>query len=96
MFDFNHYDYFLVYENRRYNDVEKSFSSFLRKEGFDYIMGGGCPWYFVDITHKSFIPGKPGIKFGRVVGEHAITVKEFKQIYAIYKKYEGKNPLVMK
>ena len=32
----------------------------------------------------------PGIAIVYVIGEHAITLDEFKTIYAIYKKYEGK------
>ena len=31
----------------------------------------------------------PGIKIVQPVGNHAITVDDFKTIYGIYKKYEG-------
>lgn len=49
----------------------------------------GCPWYFVDIEHKKFKPGRPGLCYGKVICEHAITFEEFKVIYVIYHKYEG-------
>ena len=48
----------------------------------------GCPWYFVDIENKKYKPGRPGLSYGRVIGNHAITLNEFLLIYAIYSKYE--------
>ena len=45
---------------------------------------------YIDITRKLYAYGMPGIAIVYVIGEHAITLDEFKTIYAIYKKYEGK------
>ena len=36
----------------------------------------------------------PGIKVVQPIGNHAVTLDEFMAIYNIYKKYEGKSPLV--
>ena len=96
----DYYDYFLVrYEENDDYDIEEKnrmeVISFLRNNGFKYITGGGCPWFFIDIINKKFYTGKPGVKFGKVVGEHAITFYEFKFIYSIYEKYKGLDPIVM-
>ena len=32
----------------------------------------------------------PGVSLALPIGNHAITIDEFKTIYAIFKKYEGK------
>ena len=31
----------------------------------------------------------PGVEIVKALGNHAITIDEFKKIYAIYEKYEG-------
>jgi hypothetical protein len=36
----------------------------------------------------------PGVPLVKEIGNHAITIEEFKSIYAIYKKYEGKESFV--
>ena len=41
------------------------------------------------MINKKYRPGRPGVAYGSVVGGHAITFKEFKIIYNIYKKYDG-------
>ena len=48
----------------------------------------------VVFTRKLFSYGMPGVAKAGVIGDHAITVDEFKTIYAIYKKYEGKDLFV--
>lgn len=92
----NHYDYFVVYYDDKNRNIDTAGKN---KEGIVYYlkkhkfkcMGGyyTCPWYFIDIVNKFFMPGRPGIKFGRVVGEHAISFEEFKTIFEIYDKYQG-------
>lgn len=36
----------------------------------------------------------PGVGLAEPLGNHAITIEEFKTIYSIYKKYEGKELFV--
>ena len=76
---------------------EASFFSWLREEGFTF--GGyhgnyGCWWVYINITRKQFAYGMPGVPLVKEIGNHAITIEEFKSIYAIYKKYEGKGSFV--
>ena len=71
--------------------------SWLRDEGFTF--GGyhgnyGCWWAHVNITRKQFAYGMPGVCLALPIGDHAITIEEFKTIYNIYKKYIGKDVFV--
>ncbi len=88
--------YFLVSYDDKSGNMDDSGANenvvvhFLKTEGFRCAAGfWGCPWCFVDIEEKVFYPGRPGVSYGRVVGNQAITFDEFKTIYEIYKKYEG-------
>ncbi len=73
---------------------ESEFVLWLRKEGFQYGSTKGnygcCPWLYVNITRKLYAYGMPGIGLVQPIGNHAITIDDFRQIYAIFKKYEGK------
>ena len=61
---------------------------FLRNEHFVCIAGfWGCPWYFIDIVSKTYKPGRPGLVYGPVIENKAISFEEFKKIY---KEYKGK------
>lgn len=63
--------------------------AYLKSEGFKCTAGyWGCPWYFVDINEKIFKPGRPGVSYGKIIGDHSITLAEFKSIYEIYKKHQ--------
>lgn len=33
----------------------------------------GCPWYFIDIVNKIYKLGRPGISYGKIIGDYAIT-----------------------
>ena len=93
-----HYDYFLVcYDVKDEKERnEDGIFHFLFKEGFiSTATYWACPWVFVDIVNKKCKPGRPGVCYGRVVGDHAITFEEFKLIYEIYKKYYGTMPLTI-
>ena len=84
---------FLVCD-RSLADCEAPFIKWLRSEGFTY--GGyhgnyGCCWAHINITRKQYAYGMPGVGLALPIGNHAITIDEFKTIYAIYKKYEGKD-----
>lgn len=67
------------------------FIDWLKKEHFElkHTYGWGAPWVHVYLKEKLYVGGKTGIAFGYNIGGHAITIEEFKTIYAIYKKYEG-------
>ena len=39
---------------------------------------------------RQYAYGMPGVSLALPIGNHAITIDEFKTIYAIFKKYEGK------
>lgn len=94
--------YLLVYYDDKKGNLDtegmnpEGIVHFLKEEGFICKAGfWGCPWYFVDINNKKFKPGRPGVKYGIVIGDHAITFGEFKTIYSIYKKYKGLEVLKM-
>ena len=92
----NHnHEAFLVYD-RSLGSNDAPFYFWLSDKGFKFAGhhgNFGCTWVYVDITHKEFAYGMPGIPVMAIVGHHAITLDEFLTIYYIYKKYEGKNPL---
>ena len=78
------------------SEDEYGLVNYLKGEGFSCMAGYyGCPWYFIDINEKIYKPGRPGVKYGKVIGNHAITFYEFVQIYEMYKKYKGKKLLDM-
>lgn len=87
---------FLVYDDA-FTDTSSSVYDWLKSEGFKfagYKGSFGLRWVHVNITRKQYAYGMPGICFAQPIGNHAITLDEFKTIYEIYKKYEGKSPLV--
>ena len=97
-----HDDYFLVvFDDYQGNidtegKIEGGIVRYLNDNGF--TCSGGfwrMPWFWIDIRHKFFFPGRPGIAYGKAVGNHVITFEEFKTIYEIYKKYEGLRILQM-
>lgn len=95
-------NYFLVYYDDKHRNMDtegdnkKGVVYFLKKEGFKSDAGfWGCPWYWVDVINKKYRPGRPGVAYGSVVGGHAITFREFKTIYNIYKNYYGLKVLQM-
>ena len=86
---------FLVY-GESLSVADSDFIRWLRAEGFRsaYLKGcWGCSWVFVSITCKTYAYGMPGIKIVQPLGNHAVTIDEFRQIYGLYKKYEGLAPL---
>ena len=78
-------------------DTDAPFFDWLLDNGFQkgWHKGhwDGCDWVFINITHKLYACGMPGIKIVQPIGDHAITIEEFMQIYNIYEKYKGLEPL---
>ena len=82
---------FLV-RDKSLRDFDAPFYNWLRNNGFKHAWHKGhfgCDWVFVNITHKLFAYGMPGVGIVKPIGNHAITLDEFYQIYEIYAKYEG-------
>lgn len=55
----------------------------------------GMDWIFININKKTY--GLAQSRIGRllVIGGHPIRFDEFKQIYEIYRRYEGLDPTIM-
>lgn len=86
----------LVYDKSIGMDCE--FEKWLAQEGFSYWRYSkgwyhSVCWLFININNKLIARGMPGIKITEPLGHHAVSIDEFKSIYSIFKKYEGKNPL---
>lgn len=96
--EWNKESFLVCDKSLRYRDA--AFFDWLCSEGFRWGMGRypyghtGCYWVYVNITKKLFIYGLSGYKLMEFTGNHAITIEEFKTIYCIYKKYEGKEVFV--
>lgn len=93
--------YILVYDEmyREYYPQHDPFVQWLISEGFSIHGIYRMKWrenvaVYVNINYKTIAFGMPGIRCFEEIGNHAITIDEFKTIYAIYKKYEGKKPFV--
>lgn len=99
----DHQDYFLV----RFDDgqgnldpegkVPNGIIHYLKSKGFKCKSGygyWGCPWYFIDIRNRIFLPGRPGVCYGEVVGNRSISFDEFKEIYSIYERYDTDEPIL--
>lgn len=88
---------FLVYDESFQNPASP-FVDWLEAEGFSYAArkrkARRCDWIYVNISRKLYANGIPKIRLVHEIGNHAITIKEFRTIYSIYKKYEGKDVFV--
>ena len=88
----NHNNYFLVsYDDHHGNigDEHNEVIKFLKDNNFCCAAGyWGMPWLFVDINNKIYLPGRPGVSYGKVIGNHTITFEDFKTIFDIFEKYE--------
>lgn len=74
------------------------FFDWLRAEGFNLWRHSkgwfdGVCWVYINIDSKLYARGIPGIPITRAFGRHAITIREFQDIYGIFKKYENLSPL---
>ena len=79
------------------SDMDAPFYKWLDNNHFQHAWHKGhydsCPWVFINITHKLYAYGMPGVEIIKPIGNHAITIDEFMQIYNIYDKYKGLNAL---
>ena len=84
--------------HKSFTETDSEFVRWLRSEGFHlgdhHGNFGNCPWMYVDISQKLYAYGMPGINMMAVIGNHAITLEEFRTIYEIYRKYKGKEVFV--
>ncbi len=85
---------FLV-RDKRLADSQNYFYTWLKNNGFKkWSKGHGwydkVDWVYINLNSKIYNPGMPGIGITSIICNHAITLKEFIQIFFIYKKYEGK------
>ncbi len=74
-------------------DIKAPFFKWLREKGYRKAWHKGhygCEWVFVNITHKVFAYGMPGIKIVNPIGNHSIRIDEFMTIFKIYENYEEK------
>ena len=69
----------------------RGYSRWSRSRGFF----SGVNWVWINLKSKKYVLGMPGVRRAEEIGDHAITVEEFKTILAIFDKYEGKSPLDM-
>ncbi|MBR4272815.1 MAG: hypothetical protein IKQ30_08255 [Bacteroidales bacterium] len=78
-------------------DMDAPFYKWLDKNHFKHAWYKGhyssCDWVFINITNKLYAYGMPGIEIIKPIGNHAITIDEFMQIYNIYEKYKGLSTL---
>lgn len=90
--------YFLVAYDNDYNypigefkdDYKNDILTFFNLNKYSCQAGfWGCPWYFVDIENNKYKPGSPGKSYGRVIGNHAITLNEFLLINEIFNNHEN-------
>lgn len=95
--------YFLVHDenlDKCYQEGDP-FISWLFSEGFGIHEVYHGVWQsvttvWINLNTKIIAFGMPGVRCFEEIGHHAITIDEFKVIYAIYKQYEVKAPLVFK
>lgn len=76
------------------------FFAWLKAEGFQYwsYSKGWYPnvdWVYINLNSRLIARGMPGIRVTQELGNHAVSIDEFKQIYSIYTKYSGLSPLKM-
>lgn len=83
---------FLVKDHDLLRGNKSEIALWLNNEGFEACKGwwSGVDWIYININSKTYMGGMPGIPVTTPVGQHAITIEEFKAIYSVFKKYEWK------
>lgn len=87
----NNYDLYPCFVVYTGDDFRWEFQDWLEGEGFipKRSHGGSQPWIHVYLEERMYLGGKLGISFGHAIGDHAISIDDFKTIYYIYEKYLG-------
>ena len=83
---------FFIYDKKLHHKDDDPFIVWLKSEGFkaEYFGHGNVDnAIYVNINSKVYTWGMAGVGLSPVVGDHAIHIDEFKQIYEIFKKYSG-------
>ena len=79
------------------NCTNPDFVRWLRLKGFRSAYGLGhyenVDWVYVNINSMTYSFGKPGVKMVSVLGEQAVSIEEFMQIYAIFQKPSQEAPV---
>ena len=89
----------LLIKDDSLKDMNAPFYVWLHDNGFKsawYKGHFGMDWVHVNITHKLFAYGTPGVEIVKAIGNHAITIDEFMTIYSISIKYDGLQRLEFK
>lgn len=91
---------FLVFDETANFDEEQdryvsNFANWLEEEGFTKLKRIEKSWFrspsfYVDINEKTYAPRMPGVAIYEAIGGRIVTADDFKTIYEIYKKYDGK------
>ena len=83
---------FLI-RDESFKEAGAPFFDWLFSEGFKrdnlhpQCIGNMC--VYINITRKQFSYSKTGVALARIIGNHSITIDEFKTIYNIYKRFEA-------
>lgn len=83
---------FYIYDVNLHHRDDDTFILWLKSEGFSLEMfgHGNCEHgIYVNINSKVYTWGMGGVGLSPIIGNHAIHIEEFKQIYGIFKKYSG-------
>jgi hypothetical protein len=92
----------VVYDKSLKLHPSDDFLQWLEAEGFtwDSLTWGPCNgyqvgvcWVYVNMNSKLYAYGINGISVTKKFGNHAVTIDEFKAIYDIFKKYDGRSLL---
>ncbi len=81
---------FYIYDKNLHHKDDDPFVMWLKSEGFkweNFGHGNVDNALYVNINSKVYTWGMYGVGLCSVVGNHAIHIDEFKQIYGIFKKY---------
>ncbi|SEM01138.1 hypothetical protein SAMN04487770_12343 [Butyrivibrio sp. ob235] len=83
---------FYIYDKNLHHKDNDPFLLWLKDEGFKVELFGHSNVdnaIYVNINSKVYTWGMAGVGLCPVVGNHAIHIDEFKQIYGIFKKYSN-------
>ena len=75
------------------NDKQHPFWAWLEDEGFypwnHHVQYKGEYWVYININTRYYLHAMSDIPLPTPIGNHAVTIQEFKTIWEIYKKYSG-------